>query len=305
MQNPDITPVDITPTSPVPVCVSITANESTGCSMAQADLKTFTALGVYAVHATTADVAASFTRTVSTTPVTEGFLRDQLSAISESMPINGVKVGMVPSAGLIRVVGRWLREHPMVPVVVDPVLTDQVGIPQTQPEVVAAMKQELLPRATLITPNRFEAAQLAGMDEVLDKDDMEIAAKKLFDVHGCGVVVTGGGMGDQSLDVFVGMDGTSHFELPRVVNEHNARVIGAGCTYAAAIVAQLSRRESIRDSLMGAKHYVRELITYSPPIAFGESPVQPIYHCLAVSSLAQAEGVGIRGRDIINRNLFG
>jgi len=275
-----------------PVCLSINTMDSTGGSLGQADLKTFTALGTYGVVVVSANSAQSFSRTWNLQPVSEGFLRDQLEALDESLAVSAVKVGLCPSPGLIRVIGRWLREHPGIPTVVDPVLATQVGIPNLSPEVISALQQELLPRATVLTPNRIEAAQLAGMDECLVREDMEAAAKRLFDSYGCPTVITGGGLEGDRLDVFCGMDGLSHFSSPAMADD-NGRVIGAGCTYAAALTAELARGEALREAIAGAKSYVRELIAASPPMAGKEDAFRPICHCLAVDSLAQADGVGI------------
>jgi len=274
-----------------PVTLSISAITSAGAEMAQADLKTFPALGTYGVIAPTAVMATRFTSHDDLHPMPESLLREMLENIDSSVNVRAVKIGMVPTPGLIRIVSRWLRQHPEIKVVVDPVLTNQVGIPHQTPEVIGSLQRELLPRATVITPNRFEAAQLTGTDEVLVREDMEIAAQKLFDTYGCPTVVTGGGLGEDSLDVFAGMDGISHFTLP-VVAKHDHRVIGAGCTFAAAIAAQMARDEPLREAILAAKSYARELLANAHRVG-GDHSVRPVCHFLAVNSLAQGDGVGI------------
>lgn len=278
--------------STAPVCLSISAITSSGAEMAQADLKTFTALGTYGVITPTAVTASSFTSHDNLHAIPEALLRESLDNVDVSLSVRAVKIGMVPTAGLIRIIGRWLRKHKGIKVVVDPVLTNQFGIPHQTPEVVSAMQQELLPQATVITPNRFEAAQLTNMDEVLVREDMESAAQKLFQTYGCPTVVTGGGLGDDSLDVFCGFDGISHFTLPVVKN--NYRVVGVGCTYAAAITAQLARAESLRESIQAGKSYARELMANAHRVNSGDgNDIRPACHFLAVNSLAQGDGVGI------------
>lgn len=275
-----------------PICLTVSASDSTGGSLAQADIKTFTALGTYGVAVHTGVLAQSFTNTWDLQPVGTTLLRAQLEALDEALPVGAVKVGMVPTAALIHLIGRWLRSHPELPVVVDPVLTNQVGIPNLEPEVIQALQEELLPRATIVTPNRFEAAQLAGMEEVLVREDMEEAAQRLFDSYGCPTVITGGGLQDEVLDVFCGMDGVSHFSAPMVTG--GGRPFGAGCTYAAAITAELARGEGLREAILVAKSYVGQLIAAAAQMQPESDAPRPLWHCLAVSNLAQGDGIGVK-----------
>ena len=279
------------PSPTVPVCISISAVDTVGATLGQADLKTFTALGTYGAIVATAVLSDSLTGHSSLNPVPDSQLREALESIANTYAISAIKIGMVPTANQIRILGRWLRSHPTIPIVIDPVLTDQVGIPQTAPDVIQAIQTELLPRAALITPNRFESAQLTGMEEVLGEEDMVTAARTLFTTYGCPTVVTGGGLGDTSLDVFAGMDGVSHFTSAHI-NGVGGKVIGAGCTYAAAIAAQLARGESMRESILAAKSYVRALISATAPLC-ADGKAHPICHFMAVDNLAQADGVGI------------
>ena len=131
------------------------------------------------------------------------------------------------------------------------------------------------------------------MEECLTREDMEQAAQQIFNEHGCSVVVTGGGIGEESLDVACGFDGLSHFSLPS--EPIDGRVIGAGCTYSAALTAQLARGEALRESLLAAKSYVTELIAHSerPRKALDAHNQRVICHTQAVNSLAQADGIGI------------
>ena len=277
----------------MPVCLSVSSMDSTGGAMAQADLKTFTALGTYGAAVVTGLVARSFTATYDEISINESFVHEQLMAVDESLDIAAVKIGHCPSAGIIRTVGRWLRQHKGKAVVVDPVMVDRAGIPLQQPEVISALQQELLPLATVITPNRFEAAQLIGSDEVLTRDDMEDAARRLFATYGCPTVVSGGGLGDQNIDVFCGLDGVGDFSAPRVGRQDRRRSFGIGDTYSASICALLARGNDLRESIMAAKSYVRALLADSPLVTKEEQGSNPISHCIVVDSLAQADGMGV------------
>ena len=123
-----------------PVCLTISVAECTGATGSQADIKTFTALGSYGAAVNTGLHIRTFHSSGTVQPVDDGLLRAQLDAISQTLPISAVKIGLIPSASLIRIVGRWLRERPSIPVVVDPVLTNQVGIPMAMPETIQACK---------------------------------------------------------------------------------------------------------------------------------------------------------------------
>lgn len=275
----------------LPVCLTISGSESTGGSLVQADLKTFTALGTYGVAVVTSLQARSFARLRGELPVPESFVREQLEAADEALAIGAVKVGLCPTPGIIRVVGRWLRQHPGIPMVLDPVIVQRSGIPMQQPEVITAMREELLPRATVATPNRVEAALLTGLDECLNRADMERAAQRLFGDYGCPTVVCGGGTGDEVLDVFCGMDGMCVFPAPAV--RRSLPPHGAGDTYSSALTALIARGNSLREAMLAAKHYVRALLADSPNIAKPPPVTIPLCQCLAVDTLAQADGVGI------------
>jgi hydroxymethylpyrimidine kinase/phosphomethylpyrimidine kinase len=167
---------------------------------------------------------------------------------------------------VVRVIARWLREHPHLPVVVDPIIANNKGVPLTQPETIRAICDELLPRGTVATPNRFEAANLAGLEECLDVADMEQAATTLLKRHGCPVLVTGGGAAGRSIDVLVGLDGISHYDA---IALKRGKIHGAGCAHSAAIAAGLAKGDSLRESILDAKGYVTQVIAAAPELPSG------------------------------------
>jgi hydroxymethylpyrimidine/phosphomethylpyrimidine kinase len=266
-----------------PVCLTIGASDSSGGAGIQADLKTFTALNCYGASVVTAVAAQSFSRINAMTALPDQAIRTQLDAVESELPIKAVKVGLCPSAAAMRVVARWLRERPKLVVIVDPVAADASGIALLQPEMVEALRTELLPRATIATPNRFEAALLMGMDECLGVEDMEAAAKGIMHKHGCAVLVTGGGMGKSSLDVLAAIDGLRHFDAETV---QRTKVYGAGCAHSAAITACLAKGESLREATLNAKAYVSAAIAAAPSLENGHGVV---WHGVTVSSEVMAE----------------
>lgn len=258
------------------VCLSIGVSDSSGSGGTQADLKTFTALSCYGVSIVTGVAAHTLGTLRDLHVVPDSVVRSQLEAAAEDLPISGIKVGFCPSLGIMRVVARWLRERPNLRVVIDPVARDSRGIPLLSPEQVTLLKDEFLPRATVATPNRFEAALLTGMEEVLDRTDMEQAARALLKRHGCPVLVTGGGLQGQSLDVLAGLDGLRHFSFPTV---QRAKIHGTGATFSAAVAAALSKGDSLREAILAAKLYVSAAISAAPKLESGRSA---LWHSVTV-----------------------
>ena len=257
-------------------CLSIGVSDSSGCGGTQADLKTFTALSCYGASIVTGVASHTLGTLRDLHVLPESVVRSQLEAAAEDLPLNGVKVGFCPTVAIMRVVGRFLREHPTLKVVVDPVARDSRGIPLLSPEQVACLKDELLPRATVATPNRFEAALLAGLEEVLARADMEQAAKSILKRFGCPTLVTGGGLQGQSLDVLAALDGLRHFSFPTVVRE---KIHGTGATFSAAIAAALSKGDSLREAILAAKLYVSAAISAAPRLENGRSA---LWHSVTV-----------------------
>jgi hydroxymethylpyrimidine/phosphomethylpyrimidine kinase len=252
-----------------PVCLSIGTSASSGGAGVQVDVKTFTALGCHGAAIITAVSAQNFTAVRATHVIPDDIIREQLVAAADELPVAAVKVGLVPSVGAIRIIGRWLRERPELVVVVDPVVADSKGIARMQPEALDALRREILPRATLLTPNRFQAALLAGQDECLGEEMMEDAAKEIFHRFGCPTVVSGGGLG-ACRDVFIGLDGLRHFESvgPSAKNVH-----GLGSAFSAAITASLARGDSLREAILSAQMFIAECLTSTTTYPLGIRPL--------------------------------
>lgn len=266
-----------------PVCVTIGDSDSSGGSGIQADLKTFMALNCYGASVITAVMAQSLTGIHSQLPIPEGHVRAQLDAVAESLPIKAIKVGYLPNAQVARVVGRWLREAPGIPVVVDPIIATNKGVALTQPEVIRAICEELLPRGTLATPNRFEAATLSGLDECLDVADMQEAATSLLKRYGCPILVTGGGVDGKHIDLLAALDGVSHYESPTI---KRGKIIGTGCAHSGAITALLAKGDSLREAILDAKGYVTGAIHAAPELPGG---LGVLWHGITVREQVMAD----------------
>jgi hydroxymethylpyrimidine/phosphomethylpyrimidine kinase len=252
-----------------PICLTIGTSDSSGAAGIQADLKTFTALGCYGASVLTAATAQNLSGIRAMHILPDAFVRKQLSAVTDELPVVAVKLGLCPSVSTLRMLGRWLREQPGLPLVVDPVIVDGRGIPLLQPEAIEALKRELLPRATVITPNRFQAAILTGVEECVGQDAMETAAKALFKQFGCPTVVSGGGLAGECRDVFVGMDGVRHFDA---TGNGAKKLTGRGSTFSAAITAGLARGDNVREAILSARLYVGAAMDAAVPIG-GTAPL--------------------------------
>jgi hydroxymethylpyrimidine/phosphomethylpyrimidine kinase len=249
-------------------CLTIGISDSSGGSGIQADIKTFTALSCHGASVVVAVAAQSLDNRHDLHLVPTASVCAQLDAAVEDLPVGCVKVGLIPSLDTMRAVARWLREHPHLKVVVDPVSADTRGLPLHSPEQLAVLKDELLPRATVATPNRQEAALLAGLEEVLSREDMELAAKTILSKHGCPTLVTGGGLSGQSLDVLAAMDGLRHFAFPTVGRR---KAHGAGGTLSAAIAVNLAKGDSVREAVLAGKLYVSAALQAAPVLPDGRA----------------------------------
>ena len=238
------------------VCLSIAAADCSGANGCLSDMKTFTALGVFGCACVTAIAIQNGGGLRNLEALTNHLIGDQLSAVSDELSIDAIKIGLCPGIQNVHSVARFLREHKDIPVVLDPVAVDNGGLIMLPPETIDVICKEFIPRATLITPNQREAAILSEMEECLTVEDMEIAAKRIFDTYGTPCVVTGGGMGNKSVHVYYGLDGIAHYEAEF---DASVRHYGMGSIYAAAITSQIAHGESHREAIAFALHYVNGL----------------------------------------------
>ncbi len=244
---------------PVPVALTIAGSDSSAGAGIQADLKTFSALNVYGLNAVTCVVAETPGKVLRIQPVDLEMVRAQIEVLAKNFPIAAIKTGLLFSAGIISTVARTILDLGLrVPVVVDPVITATGGDPLLEPGAIEAYEKELFPLASLITPNLDEASQLLG-GKVSDRKSMERAGKELKEKFKTSVLLKGGHLkGENALDLL--------FVDERVV-EFSARFVrdvathGTGCTYSAAITAELAKGASLPDATARAKAFVTKCIS--------------------------------------------
>ncbi len=251
--------------SSLPVALTIAGSDSGGGAGLQADLKTFAALGVHGASAVTCITAQNPQRVSAIEPCSPPMVRRQIEAVFEGLHPAAVKTGMLHSAAIIRVVANFFHRHPGVPLVVDPVMIATSGRRLLQPAALKIMQQKLLPLATLVTPNLHEAETLLAT-RLRSIEDLRDAAREIQRRFGCAALVKGGHLphATQAVDCF--FDGKNEYRLCAPFIK-GLRTHGTGCTYSAAITANLALGHSLRDAVKLAKHYITNAIVLRRSVA--------------------------------------
>jgi hydroxymethylpyrimidine/phosphomethylpyrimidine kinase len=255
-------------TAAMRVALTIAGSDPSGGAGLQADLKTFTAFGVYGASVVTA-VTVQDTRGVrATQPVQASLVADQLEAVMDDLAPAAAKTGMLPEAELVQVLVRCLRAQPLVRLVVDPVMVATSGVTLTSPAAIEVLRAELLPLAALVTPNLREAEVLTGRS-VTDVAGMVDAARALVGLGARAALVTGGHLPGDAIDVL--FDGRRIVELraPRVAI---ARTHGTGCAVSAAIVAGLALGRDLEAAVRTAKAWMTRALEAAAPVGHGATP---------------------------------
>ncbi len=249
--------------------LSVAGSDSSGGAGIQADLKTMTMNGVYAMSAVTALTAQNTVKVTAIAEVAPEFLRQQLDAIFEDIRPDAVKVGMVSSAGLIEVIADRLRYYQAERIVVDPVMVATSGSRLIKKDAVKVMKEELLPIAALVTPNIPEAEILSGMS-IHNEDDMFKAAEAVSEAYGCEVLLKGGHSVGGASDLLFGPGGYRWFRGKRIQNPNTH---GTGCTLSSAIAANLAKGYGMAESVQRAKDYVSGALLAMLDLGRGSGPM--------------------------------
>jgi len=255
-------------TPPIPIALTIAGSDSSGGAGIQADLKTFAAHGVYGASVLTALTAQNTQGVQGVHAIPPEFVAAQLDSVFCDLEVNAAKTGMLATkhviASIITAIDRWQPDH----LVIDPVMVATSGDSLLEPDAEAAMKTQLIPRGTLITPNLPEAARLLGVEQADSLDAMEAQARA-FHALGPGAVLLKGGhaVGNEATDVFY--DGTTihHFSAPWIESKNTH---GTGCTLSAAITAGLARGKSLIDAITAAKIFTNQAIARAATVSVGK-----------------------------------
>ena len=249
---------------PRPIALTIAGSDSGGGAGLQADLQTFAALGVHGTCAITCLTAQNPRGVRAIQAATPKLVTEQVAAVFAELRPAAVKTGMLYSRPIIRAVARFFAEGPRPPLVMDPVMVATSGAHLLKPDAMRALTGELLPLATLVTPNVDEAEILVG-SPIRTVEQLRRAARFIYEQFGAAALVKGGHLRGLAEAVDVFYDGRNEWllEAPRVrgVSTH-----GTGCTYSAAVAAALARGETLLDAVATAKRFITGAIANSRAI---------------------------------------
>src|ERR1044072_2337112 len=246
----------------VSVPLSIAGSDSSAGAGIQADLKTFSALGVYGVTAVTCIVAEIPGKVSRIEAVSAEIVREQIEVLAKNFPIAAIKTGLLYSAEIVSAVAKTLlnldkMSVPQIPLVIDPVFVATGGDPLLEPAAIESYEKELFPLATLITPNLDEAERLVGT-KINNRQSMRGAGKELQKRFGTGILLKGGHLaGEHAVDILFANGEVMEFSAPKVFG---VATHGTGCTYSAAITAGLASGLSLEKAVRQAKKFVTESI---------------------------------------------
>ncbi len=249
--------------------LSIAGSDSCGGAGIQADIKTMTMNGVYAMTAVTALTAQNTTGVSGIYEVTPSFLEEQLARIFEDIRPDAVKIGMVSSGELVRVIAQSLKKYKAQNIVVDPVMVATSGSKLTSTEAVEIMKKELLPMAAVITPNIPEAEVLSCL-EIHNSEDMLTAARLMGDTLGCAVLCKGGHHINDANDLLY-TSGSFHWFYASRIDNPNTH--GTGCTLSSAIASNLAKGFDLISSIRRAKDYISGALSAQLNLGAGLGPM--------------------------------
>ncbi|MBP1851449.1 bifunctional hydroxymethylpyrimidine kinase/phosphomethylpyrimidine kinase [Rhizobium halophytocola] len=260
---------------PIRNLLSIAGSDPSGGAGIQADLKSFSARGVFGMAAMTALTAQNTRGVTAVHRLPPDFVRAQVEAVFADIRVDAVKIGMLAEAGIVEAVASTLRRHREVPVVLDPVMVAKGGTSLLDAAAVVALKTQLVPLARLITPNLPEAAALLGRAEARSREEMLEQARRLLALGPEAVLVKGGHLtGDDSPDLLVTTGEAHWFEGERIVT---ANTHGTGCSLSSAIAAELAKGAPMRDAVAIAKHWLVGAIATAGQLSVGAGH-GPVHH---------------------------
>ncbi|WP_304441798.1 bifunctional hydroxymethylpyrimidine kinase/phosphomethylpyrimidine kinase [Chitinimonas sp. BJB300] len=259
----------------IPNVLTIAGSDSGGGAGIQADLKTFSALGAYGLSVVTA-LTAQNTRGVSAVhPVPSDFVAAQLEAVFSDIRIDAVKLGMLANAGIIDTVASYLRQSHATEVVLDTVMIAKGGHSLLEPAAIQALREKLLPLATLITPNLPEAAVLLDCAPAETEDAMCEHGRALVALGARAVLMKGGHLGGaESPDWLITPTGETRFSRPRLATRHTH---GTGCTLSAALAVLRPQMDGWPDTVMAARDYLQAALAAAERLQVGRG-VGPVHH---------------------------
>lgn len=252
--------------------LTIAGSDSSGGAGIQADIKTISALGSYAMSTITAITVQDTNMVSDVYPIPANIVKAQILSVLGDIGADAIKTGMLVSPDIIFAISEILSDHHTpIPLVVDPVMMSTSGHMLLKPHSVKALIKEILPKTTLLTPNLAEAAKLVNMELLHNIDDMRRAADKLLEMGPKAVLIKGGHLkGDILTDLLVTRNTDKIFSSLRVAGKDNH---GTGCTLASAIAAGLAQGMTLEQSITRAHDYVHKALEQAPGYGSGCGPI--------------------------------
>lgn len=254
--------------------LTIAGSDSSGGAGIQADLKTMAAHHKYGMSVITAITAQNTQQVFDVQDVTPKMVAEQLDAVFNDIYPDAVKIGMVSNAKIVHVIAEKLKQYDAQNIVVDPVMVATSGSNLANDEAIEALKSELFPLSTVITPNRFEA-EVLGEDSIEASSQMETSAQKISQQYRCSVLVKGGHIDDNANDYLAMVDGTSHWFKAERIDSSNTH--GTGCTLSSAIACRLAEGQTLVDSVELAKQYLTGALKVKFDLGKGSGPLNHLY----------------------------
>lgn len=258
-----------------PIAVTIAGSDSGGGAGIQADLKTFSALGVYGASVITALTAQNTLGVQGIHDVPAAFVAQQIGSVFSDLTVKAVKIGMLSQPEIIATVADGLQRHHITQVVLDPVMVAASGDRLLVPEAVEALRRTLLPKALIVTPNLPEAAALLDEPLAADEQAMLRQAEKILALGPQAVLLKGGhAEGPESTDILMDARGVERFSASRI---HTSNTHGTGCTLSSAIAAGLAKGLLLSDAVAAGKAYITAAIGASHQLQIGRGH-GPVHH---------------------------
>lgn len=259
------------------IALTIAGSDSSGGAGIQADLKTFSAFGVYGASVLTALTAQNTIGVQGVHAVPPEFVAKQLRSVLDDLHVGAIKTGMLANSAIVREVATAVSGRGASALVVDPVMVATSGDLLLEPDAIEALRRQLLPLADLVTPNLAEAARLSGTKEASSLEEMAAQGAAIRSL-GCQAVLVKGGHGTDALavDVLVGSDGVEMIEGPRLATRNTH---GTGCTLSAAIAALLVHGAPLAEAVRRAKRFITQAIAAGQElgVGHGRGPVDHLY----------------------------
>lgn len=253
--------------------LTIAGSDCSGGAGIQADLKTFSANGVFGMSVVTSVVAENTSRVISVENISPEMIAQQIDAIFEDITVNAVKVGMLSDTVRMNIVADKLEQYQPKFVVIDPVMVAKGGHALMEQDALDTLIRRIIPLADVLTPNIPETETITGIS-VHTKEDMQKAAEIIYRMGAKNVLIKGGHLDGDALDILYDGNDFTEYTVKRI---HTKNTHGTGCTYSSAIAANLAKGVSVKESVTLAKAYVTTAIEFSLAIGKGHGPTNHFY----------------------------